>query len=111
MVRVPLTRNALKIIQKYQKFKPKDEPIFKKVSNQKLNDMLKVIDKKAGVNPSLSFHWAKHTYGTLLANSRFNAFEIRKLLGHKDLKQSLVYVNSTDKMMKEKIKDADFFNK
>lgn len=110
MVRVPLTKNALKIILKYQRFKPKDEPIFKKVSNQKGNDMLKIIAKKAGVNPKLSFHWSRHTFGTLLVQY-VNAFEMMKLLGHKSLKQSLIYVNTTNAMLKEKIKDVDFLNK
>ncbi len=111
MISVPLANNALKIILKHQQFKKNDEPIFRGVSNQKVNDMLKVIAEKAGVNPKLSFHWARHTFGSLLAQNGLNAFEIMKLLGHKDLKQSLIYVNSTDAMLKEKIKDIEFFNK
>lgn len=110
MVSVPLSKNALRIILKYQKFKKNDEPIFRNVSNQKVNEMLKEIAKMVEIDPRLSFHWSRHTFGSLLGQNNVNAFLIMELMGHKNVNQSLTYVNSNKTMMKDIIKGINFFN-
>lgn len=104
IVNIPLSKNSLKITLKYQRFKKKDEPIFRNVSNQNVNKMLKEIAEMAEVDPKLSFHWSRHTFGSLLGQHNVNAFLIMKLMGHKNVNQSLIYVNSNKAMMKDIIK-------
>lgn len=110
VVKIPITKNALKLIVKYQKFKRKDEPIFNTYENATTNRHLKDIAEQAGVNLKLSFHWGRHTFGSLLAQNGVDAITIMRLLGHKNIRQSLIYVNSNDSMLKDRIKNIDFFN-
>lgn len=53
-------------------------------------DIIRHVAKQSGV--SFHAHKLRHTFGTLLA-SKVSAFELKDLMGHSDLKTTLIYVN------------------
>jgi integrase len=50
----------------------------------------------AGICKKITFHCARHTYATLLLTSGGDIYTISSLLGHKDLKTSMIYTKIID---------------
>jgi len=106
-VQVPLNNGAKGIIAKNIKLKRERNTVFKVVSNQKTNYTLKDIAKLAGVDKKVSFHLARHTFGTILGKDQ-NAFTIMKLMGHKKISTSAIYVNTNVETLKATMQNVSF---
>ncbi len=102
-VSVPLKSEAKRIIAKYEKDKGERETVFKVVSNQKTKD----IAELAKVEKNVTFHMARHTFGTILARSE-NTFTIAKLMGHNKISTSMVYVNTDETALRERMRNVSF---
>lgn len=62
------------------------------ISNQKVNLFLKTIAEYAGVDFRIHFHLARHIYcHTLLNNYKLNYQTAAKMMGHRQLKQTMHY--------------------
>ncbi len=92
-VSIPLNDEAKMILDKNSKHKEERETVFRVISNQKTNYVLKDIASLAKVEQKVSFHLSRHTFGTVLGRSE-NAFIIMKLMGHKKISTSAIYVNT-----------------
>ena len=55
---------------------------------------------RAGITKNITFHCARHTYAVLQLDQGTDIFTLSKLLGHKDLKTTLVYSKILDKNKK-----------
>ncbi len=87
----PLLPPAMKVLEKY-KFK------LPKISNQKYNDYLHVVEARLGLNKPLTSHVARHTFATTVALAHDVPIEsVSKMLGHKDIKTTQIYA----KVLKE----------
>jgi integrase len=51
---------------------------------------------RAGINKSITFHCARHTYATLMLTHNVDIFTVSKLLGHKDIKTTQIYAKVID---------------
>lgn len=61
------------------------------------NSILKEwVYKDAGVNKSITFHCARHTYATLLLTNGVDIYTVCSLLGHKDIKNTQIYARIID---------------
>ena len=75
---VPVLKESKKIIDKYQNLK--QLPL---ISNQKLNDYIKIIAQKAGIKKKVSHHMARKTFATTVLLGKGIPMEVvSKLLGH-----------------------------
>lgn len=92
-VSIPLLDKAINLMPKMYK---KTDNIFKVYSNQKTNEYLKSIIKKSGINKNITFHSARHTLGTVAVNAGIPLEVVSKILGHKDLKTTLIYAKVND---------------
>jgi integrase len=69
--------------------------------NTVVNETLKLIAIRAGVDRPVTFHSARHTFATLLkkfqaAQGESNIYVIQQALGHSDIKTTQAYLDSLD---------------
>jgi site-specific recombinase XerD len=55
------------------------------------NDKLKRWVLKAGINKKISVHNFRHSFATLLLNKGADIFTVSKMLGHKNIKTTMIY--------------------
>ena len=75
----PILPPAMKILKKYDYKLPK-------ISNQKLNDYLHLIQADLKINKNITCHIARHTFATLMIHYDISMEKTQKMLGHKDIK-------------------------
>jgi site-specific recombinase XerD len=89
---VPLLPAAEKILKKYSPTGKCSDFQWKVVSNQKLNQSLKEIAKRAGIEKKLFMHLGRHTFATTVTLSNGVPIEtVGKMLGHSTLKHTQIY--------------------
>ena len=112
---IPLLPSALKILNQYLEQQGLDKLIFPVLSNQKMNDALKIIQELAGISKSLTTHLARHTFATTITLSNGVPIEtVSKMLGHTNLKTTQVYAKVLDTkigydmdILKKKLEERD----
>lgn len=107
IVEVPITSKARKILNKYAGDRNK---IFPNRTNQCLNRHLKIIADLCEIEQTITFHLGRHSCATIMANEGINLFIIMKILGHKDIKTTQIYVNPTLNTLVQKMGSVKFFN-
>jgi site-specific recombinase XerD len=107
-VTIPLIDQANEILKRQDRT---SEFVFKRISNQKFNEHLHSLEKRAGIQKSLTAHVARHTFATLSLERGVPIEVVSKVLGHTDLKTTMVYAKITPKtMQKEMQKLNGMFN-
>lgn len=97
-VKVPLLPRARCILEKYEAFPKKENTLLPVYSNQKVNQYLKVIAQKAGIDKHLTFHVARHTFATTITLMNNVPIEtVSKLLGHTKLSTTQKYARVVEK--------------
>lgn len=123
-VEIPLIGQAAEIIEKYSGTAGQLIPV---ITNQKMNEYLKVIGMWAGLTdlievvtyekgkPTLklvpkyekiSCHIARHTYATLSLTRGVPIEVLQKTLGHADIKTTMVYAKVVDEYRDKKVLEA-----
>lgn len=98
LTKVPLLNPAIQLIEKYtvEGFTLEDK-VFPCFSNQKMNAYLKEIADLCGINKTLTFHMARHTFATTVTlTNRVPLETVSKMMGHKSLKQTQHYAKIVD---------------
>lgn len=102
--RVPLLPKALEILEKYKnhpacRVTGKLLPMY---SNQKMNEYLKVAAQLCAVNKKLTYHMARHTFGTTVTLSNGVPIEtVSKMLGHEKLSTTQMYAFVIDQKISD----------
>jgi len=94
----------LEIIKKYN-----GNPVFPKVTNQHANRLLKVIATIAKTPMRLTFHIARHTFGSMLADTTQNPYLIMDLMGHADIKTSMIYIHRSQERINRQLRGVKWF--
>lgn len=84
---------AAEIAKKYLAMN--NDTLFPKLSDQKVNLKLKTLAGIADIYIPLTFHTARHTCATMLAETTGNPFVIMQLLGHSDIETSMIYIHNS----------------
>lgn len=82
--------------------------VFKYSNSQKLNYNLKSICEHLNIKKDVTSHTARHTYATTLLLAGANIEVVSKLLGHKSLKDTMIYVHITKQAERNNL---DLFDK
>lgn len=91
----------LQILKKYEGKLPKGQ-LLPTMSNQKINDYLKVITAQTGIEKCLTFHTARHTFATSVCLANGVPLEsLQKILGHKTLRTTQIYAKIVDTKLSE----------
>jgi len=93
----------LEIFYKY--YKENENFLFgEPLTNQYINRELKFIARTAKIMyKELTFHMARHTFGSLLAEKVGDPYLIKDLMGHSDIKMSMEYIHSSSKGRRDKL--------
>jgi integrase len=82
--------------------------IFPQYTNQHANRILKVLAVAAKIPTKLTFHIARHTFGTFLAEKTCNPYLIMDLMGHTDIKTSMIYIHRSQERINRQLKDVNW---
>jgi integrase len=88
---------------------PKESaPIFGYINNQVTNRQLKIIAHDAKINKNLTYHIARHTFGTNLAELTSDPYLILDLMGHAQMSTSMIYIHNSKERMLRKLDKVDW---
>ena len=80
----PILPPAMEVLQRYDYKLPK-------ITNQKANDYLHLIESRLGINKSIKFHVARHSFATLSLSHDVPIEKVARMLGHTDIKTTQIY--------------------
>lgn len=80
----PILSPAMKVLEKYEYQLPK-------ISNQKANDYLHVIQMELHFRQKLTFHVARHSFATMALAHDVPIENVARMLGHQDIKTTQIY--------------------
>ena len=103
-VKVPLNSYALRLVSDEAS---KTMKLFNHISEQKMRDKIKEIVKVEKIKKDISLHCARHTFATIWLNKTKDVAGLQKLLGHSDIKMTMIYVHITDHMVNEEMQNFD----
>lgn len=92
-----------RIAEKYLAQNPADELLFPYMGRSGREYKLKRLFKLVGIPDGCSFHTARHTCATLLAEKVNDPFVIKDVLGHTAIKTSMVYIAHSHKTAERKL--------
>lgn len=101
---VPILPSAAKILRKYRAdaVSKGRETIFPRVTNQHVNDCLKIIQEACEINTYLTFHVARHTFAKTVALKNGIPLEtVQMMMGHTKITTTQIYADVDE----EKIAD------
>ncbi|MEI9911573.1 MAG: site-specific integrase [Bacteroidota bacterium] len=93
---VPILRSAAKILNRYRDdAKEKGRTtIFPKITNQHVNDCLKIMQAACEINTYLTFHVARHTFGKTVALKNGIPLEtVQMMMGHTKIATTQIYAD------------------
>ena len=70
-------------------------------SRSVMNNKLSIVGLACGVRQRLSFHMARHTFGTLSLRAGIPIESIAKMMGHTSITSTQIYAQVTDKKISE----------
>jgi integrase len=97
----------LRIAKKYEK-QTSEKTLFPTIYNREMNAYLKIIASIAGIEKHLTFHVSRHTFGTNLAAATSDQFLIKELMGHTDIRTSMIYIHTSEAYIKNKLKNTNW---
>ncbi len=100
----PILKPAMEVLKKYHFNLPK-------ITNQKGNDYLHIIQNTMGFHKSLTFHVARHSFATLAISHGVPIEDVARMLGHEDVRTTQIYakilkstINQYSTQLQESIK-------
>lgn len=96
---IPISGDALRLINRYTDLRNKlqlKKLVFPTIANPTINRGLKDLMKVAGVEKSISFHCARHTFACNHIQIGTSIVHVKDLLGHMNLTQTQIYAKSME---------------
>lgn len=99
---IPITKKCQKLFDNFVVFQKK-KSLFKKISNQRANDYLKLILLHPLVNISrnITFHAGRHTFAMLALDFELPIEYLQQFLGHSDLRTTKIYGKYQKQLIKK----------
>lgn len=109
---IPMPDQALSILETQAEVPHKEtDPVFPwcadgpedRFRNKRANVVLKRWAKDAGLDKSLQFHMARHTFATMTLEHGADLYTVSKLLGHTNITTTTIYAKVVDEMKKKAV--------
>ena len=84
----------MQIIGKYRPFQ-KDNSVFGEINYWSICKKLKNVIRECNINKQISFHVARHTFGTLALSKGMPIESVSRVLGHTNIKTTQIYAKIT----------------
>ena len=99
----PIAEAILSRCREDQAVKGKSEDLvfLRGCSRSVMNSKLSTVGLACGVRQRLSFHMARHTFGTLSLSAGIPIESIAKMMGHASISSTQIYAQVTDKKISE----------
>ena len=99
----PIAEEILSRCREEQTVKEKgDDLVFpRSCSRSTMNNKLITVGLACGIRQRLSFHMARHTFGTLSLSAGIPIEGIAKMMGHASISSTQIYAQVTDKKISE----------
>jgi site-specific recombinase XerD len=96
------------LLKRYISIPNPSKSIFPDITNQVVNRHLKSIAVMARINSVLSFHVGRHTFGTALADITGNPYLIMQLMGHSEIKTSMIYIHQSEERLRKQLRTINW---
>lgn len=80
----PILPPAMEVLKKYNYKLPK-------ISNQKGNDYLHLVEEQAHLSKPMTFHVARHSFATLALSHDIPIDKVARMMGHQNIKTTEIY--------------------
>ena len=89
--------------EEQQTVKEKGETLIfpRDCSRSVINTKLSIVGKACGIKERLSFHMARHTFGTMSLSAGIPIESIANMMGHASISSTQIYAQVTDKKISE----------
>ena len=96
-------RNAQERNEEQQTVKEKGDSLFFQPHSSRsvMDTKLSIVGKACGICQRLSFHMARHTFGTMSLSAGIPIESIAKMMGHASISSTQVYAQVTDNKISE----------
>lgn len=81
-----------------------EKTLFPKVSTTYIGTALDVLKDMAKIDKHLTFHVARHTCASLLADVSQNPYLIKNILGHTNINTSMIYIHASPESTKKQLR-------
>ena len=104
---IPLLKKPLEILDKYKEVN--GDFVFKRISNQKINEYLKEIATHCQIDKRISFHLARHTFATTITlNNNVPIETVSKVMGHSKISTTQIYAKILQSKVNEDFSKLSF---
>lgn len=92
--RIPLHPNARQILfENREKVINMDEKVFQMLSNTRVNQLLKIWARRAGIQKRVTFHTARHSCAFLNLDDEVSIYDLQTIMGHSRLSTTEDYAH------------------
>lgn len=96
VVRIPISEPLRKIINHHLRGRKEGQLWDNLVTDQEINKRLKYIAVVAGIKSKLSAKYGRHTFATVFLRRTKDLNALKDIMGHTNIKQTLVYAHVLD---------------
>lgn len=100
---VPLSEPAKRIIKEIAQHRVKGAIFQNLFTDQKINEYLKRVAEFCGVNKPISCKAGRHTFATIYLRRTKDLASLKEVLGHSELRETLIYAHVLDESKQEGI--------
>jgi len=103
LVNNPISEEALELIGFYDGEHNPDDKVFPEFKDKMTGTVLKNWLKAAGITKHITFHCARHTFGSLQVDAGTGIYTVQHMLGHKNVETTQIYANMADESKRESV--------
>ena len=103
LVNNPVSEEALELIGFNDGEHEPDEKVFPDLKDKMTGTTLKNWLKAAGITKHITFHCARHTFGSLQVDAGTGIYTVQHMLGHKNVETTQIYANMADESKRESV--------